>query len=43
MIGCFWNIRGLGKTGRLAALRGRIKSSKADFVGIVETKKDFFL
>lgn len=42
MIGLFWNIRGLGKIGRLPALRGRIASTRADFVGIMETKKDLF-
>jgi len=42
MIGLFWNIRGLGKLGRLPALVSRIKDSHADIVGILETKKDNF-
>ena len=41
MIGLFWNIRGLGKIGRLPALVNRIRSSRADFVGIMETKESF--
>jgi hypothetical protein len=42
MIGLFWNIRGLNKTRRQAALIGRIRSSHADTVGIIETKKESF-
>ena len=42
MIGLFWNIRGLGKIGRLPALVNRIRSTRADFVGIMETKKESF-
>jgi len=42
MTGLFWNIRGLGKTGRLPALVDRIKSTHVDFVGITETKKEVF-
>ena len=42
MIGLFWNIRGLGKIGRLPALVNRIRSTRADFVGIIETKKESF-
>jgi len=41
MIGLFWNIRGLGKIGRLPALINRIRSTRADFVGIMETKESF--
>ena len=39
MIGLLWNIRGLGKLGRVLALVSRIKDSHAGFVGIMETKK----
>lgn len=39
MIGLFWNIRGLGKTGIYTALVDRIKSTRANFIGITETKK----
>ena len=42
MIGLFWNIRGLGKIGRLPALVSRIKESHADIIGIMETKKENF-
>jgi hypothetical protein len=42
MVGLFWNIRGLGKTGRFPTLVDRIKSTHADFVGITETKKGVF-
>jgi len=42
MIGFLWNIRGLGKLGRIPALVSRIRESHADFVGVSETKKDFF-
>jgi len=42
MIGLFWNIKGLGKIGRLPALRDRIRNTKADFVGIMETNKESF-
>ena len=40
MIGLLWNIRGLGKLGRVLALISRIKDSHADFIGIMETKKN---
>jgi hypothetical protein len=39
MIGAFWNVRGLNKTGRLSCLSDFIKQYKLDFVGIIETKK----
>ena len=39
MIGLLWNIRGLGKLGRVPALVSRFKDSHAGFVGIMETKK----
>jgi hypothetical protein len=39
MIGAFWNVMGLNKTGRLSCLGDFIKQYKLDFVGIVETKK----
>ena len=42
MNGLLWNIRGLGKLGRIPALVSRIRDYHADFVGISETKKDFF-
>jgi len=42
MIGLFWNVRGLGKIGRLPALINRIRSTRADFVGIMETKRESF-
>lgn len=42
MIGLFWNIRGLGKIGRHPALVERIKNTRADVVGITETKKESF-
>ena len=41
MIGLFWNIRGLGKIGRLPALVNKIRSTRAYFVGIMETKESF--
>jgi hypothetical protein len=40
MIGLYWNIRGLGKLGRKLALISRIRDTHADFVGIMETKKN---
>jgi hypothetical protein len=40
MIGLFWNIRGLGKDGRVTALTSRIRDFHVDFVGIMETKKN---
>ena len=43
MIGLFWNIRGLGKIGRLPALINRIRGTRADFVGVMETKESFTL
>lgn len=42
MIGLFWNIRGLGRPGRIPALVEKIRSNHADFVGIIETKKNSF-
>ena len=42
MIGLFWNIRGLGKIGRLPALINRTRSTRADFVRVMETKKESF-
>lgn len=42
MIGIIWNIRGLGKIGRVPALLSRIRECNADFVGIIETKKSKF-
>jgi exonuclease III len=43
MIGTFWNIRGLNKTGRIKCLADFIKNYKLDFVAIQETKKSEFL
>jgi hypothetical protein len=40
MIGLFWNIRGLGKDGRVTALTSRIRDFNVDFVGVMETKKN---
>ena len=42
MIGPFWNIRGLGKIGWIPTLVSRIRDTHADFVGIMETKKESF-
>jgi hypothetical protein len=42
MIELFWNIRSLGKIGRLPALANRIKENHVDVVGVVETKKKNF-
>ena len=42
MIGAFWNIRGLNKTGRYECLKDFINNNALDFVGIQETKKDSF-
>jgi hypothetical protein len=42
MIGLFWNIRGLGKFGRVPALVSRIRDNHVDVVGVIETKKDSF-
>jgi hypothetical protein len=39
MIGLFWNIRGLGKIGRVPALVSRIRDNHVDVVGVIETKK----
>jgi hypothetical protein len=39
MIGGFWNIRGLNKSGRLKCLADFINQNRLDFVGIRETKK----
>jgi len=43
MIGLLWNVRGLGKLGRVPALISRIKDSHAEFVGIMETKNSLSL
>ena len=40
MIGAFWNIRGLNKSGRLKCISDFIRSNKLDFVGFQETKKE---
>ena len=42
MIGAFWNIRGLNKTGRVECLKDFISNNSLDFVGIQETKKESF-
>lgn len=42
MIGLFWNIRGLGRPGRILALVEKIRSNHVDFVGVIETKKESF-
>jgi hypothetical protein len=42
MIGLLWNMRGMGQIGRIPALVSKIKESRADFVGIMETKKESF-
>jgi len=42
MLGAFWNIRGLNKSGRLECLKDFIDTNKLDFVGIQETKKSSF-
>ena len=42
MIGAFWNIRGLNKTGRVECLKDFISNNSLDFVGIQETKKECF-
>lgn len=42
MIGFLWNIRGMNKIDRLPTLIGKIRASHADFVGIMETKKNIF-
>jgi exonuclease III len=39
IVGGFWNIRGLNKTGRLKCLADFINQNRLDFVGIQETKK----
>jgi hypothetical protein len=39
MIGLLWNIRGMGKIGRVPVLSSRIKDNHADWVGVIETKK----
>jgi hypothetical protein len=40
MIGGFWNIRGLCKSGRTKALCDFIKNNKLDFVGVQEKKHE---
>lgn len=40
MKGLLWDVRGLGKLGRVPALISRIKDSHVEFVGIMETKKN---
>jgi hypothetical protein len=42
MIGLLWNIRGLGKPGRVPTLISKIRENHADFVGVIETKKENF-
>jgi hypothetical protein len=42
MIGLFWDIRGLKKNERLPALVSRIRSTHADVIGVIETKKESF-
>lgn len=42
MIGAFWNINGLGKSGRKQYVIDFIKNNDLDFVGIQETKKEEF-
>jgi hypothetical protein len=42
MIGLFWNIRSLGKTGRQPALANRVRDNHVDIIGIVETKRESF-
>lgn len=42
MRGLFWNIRGLGKIGRVLALISRTRENHVDFVGILETKEECF-
>jgi exonuclease III len=39
IIGGFWNIRGLNKSGRMKCLANFINQNRLDFVGIQETKK----
>jgi hypothetical protein len=41
MIGTFWNIRALNKTGRLKCISEFISLNKLEFVGFQETKKEF--
>ena len=43
MIGAFWNIRGLNKTGRYECLKDFINNNALEFVGIQETKKIPFI
>jgi exonuclease III len=43
MIGIFWNIRGLNKSGRAKGLSEFISRNSLDFVTIQETKKESFL
>lgn len=38
MIGAFWNIRSLNKSGRVECLKDFIDTNKLDFVGLQETK-----
>jgi hypothetical protein len=40
--GLFWNFRGLGKIGRVPSLVNRIRNTRADLVGVIETKKESF-
>jgi exonuclease III len=43
MMGTFWNIRGLNKTGILQCLFDFVRINRLDFVVIQETKKrDYF-
>jgi exonuclease III len=40
MIGCFWNPRGFGKSGRAQCIADVLSTHKIDFVGFQETKKE---
>lgn len=42
MIGAFWNIRSLNKSGSLDCFMDFINDNKLDFVGLMETKKESF-
>jgi exonuclease III len=42
MLGAFWNIRGLNKSGRLKCVSDFICSNKLDFVALQDTKKENF-
>lgn len=40
MIGAFWNIRGLGKPGKIQCLCDFLRNNRIDFVGFFETKRE---